>query len=177
MEIVVNPLIEEYRPTMQSNTSTEKFEGSCYCGACQFICEGEPFFRVICHCLICTRISGGIALALVGFADERLKIVQGSDHLRGFKSSERMERFHCNICSSNVYNQSLLTDHLFRDTPLVNFRRNERGQILNLNQLQPDSHMFFSRCQPCYIDMFKTDGLIKFSEMPGSTIIPNVSSK
>ena len=146
-----------------------KFEGSCYCGSCRFICEERPIFRTICHCLICTRISGGIAVAFVGFANEDLKITHGAENLRGFKSSERMERFHCQICSSNVYNQSLLTDRVFRDTPLMNFQRDDQGIILHLDQLKPESHMFFARCQPCYTDMFQTDGLIKFQAMPGST--------
>ncbi|CAF3864023.1 unnamed protein product [Rotaria sp. Silwood1] len=84
-----------------------------------------------------------------------------------------MERFHCEKCSSNIYNQSLLANRLFRDTPLMNFRRDDQGNILQLDQLQPDSHMFFSQCQKCYSEMFKTDDLIKFSSMPGSTIIPN----
>lgn len=154
-----------------------KFEGSCYCGSCQFTCEGTPKFRVICHCSICTRISGGIAVAFVGFDNDKLIVTKGSEHLRGFKTTERMERFHCDKCGSSVYNQSLLANRLFRDTPLMNFKRDDEGNILQLDQLKPDSHMFFSQCQQCYSEMFKTDGLIKFSTMPGSTIIPNSSSK
>ncbi|CAF2828602.1 unnamed protein product [Rotaria sp. Silwood2] len=159
------------------NVEQLNFEGSCYCGSCQFTCEGKPMFRVICHCSICTRISGGIAVAFVGFENDNLKVIKGSEHLRGFKSTERMERFHCEKCSSNVYNQSLLADRLFRDTPLMNFKRDDQENILQLDQLKPDSHMFFSQCQQCYSEMFKTDGLIKFSLMPGSTIIPNQPSK
>lgn len=130
-------------------------------------------FRCICHCSICTRLSGGIAVAFVGFENDKLKIIKGSEHVQGFKSSERMERFHCTKCSSNVYNQSLLPDRLFRDSPLANFQRDDQENILQLDQLKPDSHIYFSQCPPCYTEMFKTDGLIKFSLMPGSAIIPN----
>lgn len=154
-----------------------KFEGSCYCGACQFICEGKPFFCTLCHCSICTRISGGIAIPFVGFENENLKVIKGLENLKGFKATERMERFYCKTCSSNVYNQSLSTDRLFRDTSLMNFKRDEQGNIIHLDQLKPDSHIFFNECQQCFTTMFKTDGFIKFSKMPGSTIISNGSLK
>lgn len=150
-----------------------KYQGSCYCGSCEFICEDEPIFRVICHCSICTRLSGGIAVAFVGFENEKFQMIKGSEYLKSFKATERMERFFCEKCSSSVYNQSLLKDRLFRDTPLMNFKRDKQGNIVDLDKLQPESHIFFSQCQQCYIDMFKTDGLIKFSSIPGSTIILN----
>ncbi len=67
-----------------------KFEGSCYCGTCQFICEEKPFFRTLCHCSICTRISGGTAIPLVGFENDYLKVIKGLENLKGFKATERM---------------------------------------------------------------------------------------
>ena len=154
-----------------------KFEGSCYCGTCQFISEGKPFFRTLCHCSICTRISGGIAIPFVGFQNDNLKIIKGLENLKGFKATERMERFFCKTCSSNVYNQSLLPDRLFRDTSLMNFKRDNQGNIIDLDELKPDSHIFFSDCQQCFTEMFKADGLTKFSTIPGSTIISNEASK
>ncbi|CAF1247145.1 unnamed protein product [Adineta ricciae] len=161
----------------EKNSEQLKFEGSCYCGACQFICEGKPLFRTLCHCSICTRISGGVAVPFVGFANESLEVTKGLKNLKGFKATERMERFHCKTCSSNVYNQSLLPDRLFRDTSLMNFKRDDQGRIIDLDQLKAGSHMFFSECQQCFADIFKTDGLVKFSTMPGSTVISNGSSK
>ena len=166
-----------YRYWLYLGAEQLKFEGSCYCGKCEFICEGKPFFRSLCHCSICTRISGGIAIPFVGFENDNLKVVKGEKNLKRFKATERMERFYCKTCSSNVYNQSLSSAVSFRDTSLMNFKRDNQGNIIQLDQLKPDSHLFFSECQQCFIEMFKTDGLIKFSTMPGSTTISNWSSK
>ena len=79
-----------------------KFQGSCYCGSCEFICDDRPIFRVICHCSICTRISGGIAVPFVGFENDKLKVIKGVEHLKSYRTTERMERFFCGKCSSSV---------------------------------------------------------------------------
>ena len=151
----------------------KRYTGSCHCGACRFECTGTPIFRVICHCSICTRTSGGIAVAFVGFQNQHLNVLLGAEHLRGYKATDRMERFHCQICGSNVYNQSLLADRLFRDVPLANFSTDNDGAIIALDELKPDGHINFADCQKCYREMFKYDGLVKFSAMPGSATVEN----
>ena len=148
-----------------------EFKGSCYCGRCQFICKERPLFSTICHCSICTRISGGIAVALVGFSGDSLQLVKGIEDLKSFKSSDQMERFHCRICSSSVYNQSLSVEKSFRDTPLMNFSRDGCGHIMQFEILKPDSHIFFGNCQLECLGMFRHDRLTKFSEMPGSEVL------
>ena len=152
---------------------TKKYSGSCHCGACQFECTGLPIFSSICHCSICTRISGGIAAAFVGFDNSKLSLISGSEHIKGYKATDRMERFHCQICGSNVYNQSLLPDQLFRDVPLANFKADDNGAIIALDELKPTDHVNFNDCQKCYRDNYKHDGLVKFSGMPGSATVDN----
>lgn len=149
-----------------SQDSNEDFHGSCYCGSCQFVCKSKPIFRTLCHCSICTRISGGLAFPCIGFSNNDFIMVKGLECLKGFKSSERLERFHCKICSSNVYNQSLVSNRLFRDTSLMNFRRDADGKIVRFDELKPDCHMFFKQCPSCYAELFKHDGLIKFDGLP-----------
>ena len=50
------------RSTLQSHsrapTMDEAEVGRCLCGAIQFKVEGDPIYRVICHCLNCKRTSG-----------------------------------------------------------------------------------------------------------------------
>ncbi len=36
-----------------------KFEGGCYCGQIRYEAEGDPIFRLQCHCRECQYISGG----------------------------------------------------------------------------------------------------------------------
>ena len=155
------------------DVKTKKYNSSCHCGACRIECNNSPIFRVICHCSICTRISGGIAMAFVGFDNPGLKVVSGFEHLQSYKATDQMERFHCRICGSNVYNQSLVADRQFRDTPLANFERDSNGAIIALDELKPDGHINFNDCQKCYSDAFKYDGLMKFSAMPGSATVEN----
>jgi hypothetical protein len=133
----------------------------------------SPIFRVICHCSICTRLSGGIAIAFVGFENEHLRLIGGSEHLQGYRATDRMERFRCRTCGSNVYNQSLLVDRQFRDTSLSNFQIDQHGAIIELDELKPTSHINYANCQACFNDVFKYDGLIKFSGMPGSALVTN----
>ena len=159
--------------SQHAHDRTKVYNGSCHCGACQYQCTGTPFFRVICHCSICTRISGGIAVAFVGFDTPNVELLAGSEHMRGYKATERMERFHCQICGANVYNESLVPDRPFRDMPLANFRADDTGAIIGLDELKPDGHINFDACQACYSDVFKHDGLIKFSAMPGSVTVEN----
>ena len=167
------------KPNTSQQTSPDaqdqkkKYTGACHCGACRFECTGAPIFRVICHCSICTRISGGIAMAFVGFQNQHLTVIEGANHLRGYKATERMERFFCQTCGSNVYSQSLLPDRQFRDVPLANFNTDNDGAIIALDELKPDGHINFSNCQKCYSEVFKYDGLVKFSGMPGSATVEN----
>lgn len=149
------------------------YTGSCFCGKCIFESTTKPTFKVICHCNICTRISGGIAVAYVGFSDNDLKIIDEQNNLTSYKSTENMERYFCKTCFSNVYNQSLIPDLQFRDCPLSNFKTDLDGKIEHINELKPENHINFDNCKPCYVDMFKKDGLLKFSGMPGSRIIEN----
>lgn len=112
-------------------------------------------------------------MAFVGFENSQLEIIQGSERLQSYTATDRMERFRCQICGSNVYNQSLLVDRQFRDTHLTNFQTDDNDVVIRLDDLKPDGHINFEWCQKCYSDMFKYDGLVKFSAMSGSTPIEN----
>jgi len=46
-----------------------KFEGGCYCGQVRYEAEGDPMFRLQCHCRECQYITGGspnVALMMPG---------------------------------------------------------------------------------------------------------------
>lgn len=138
----------------------------CLCHSCEIKTVKNPIFRTMCHCTFCTRVSGGVAVSFVGFENDGIEFVKGENNLVSHVSGP-IERFFCKTCFSNVYNQSNIPGNSFKDCALANFARDNEGQILYQDDLKPESHMFYKRCQNCYKDTFDGDGLKKYQNFLG----------
>ena len=54
-----------------------KVTGGCYCGALRYEAEGEPLFRVQCHCRECQYITGGMPNVIMGMPEGGFRYVKG----------------------------------------------------------------------------------------------------
>ena len=54
-----------------------ELEGGCYCGALRYRAEGDPLFRVQCHCRECQYVSGGAPTLVLGMPEAGFSYTQG----------------------------------------------------------------------------------------------------
>lgn len=75
--------------------------GSCLCGAVSFEVEGSLPPPDACHCTKCRKHSGHV------FASTDVKraalTVRGGEHVRWYRSSEKVRRGFCETCGSSLF--------------------------------------------------------------------------
>lgn len=79
---------------------TTPLTGQCLCGAVKFKVEASPTAVFACHCGMCRRWAGGIALYL---DIEGAPQFEGEDRISLYRSSEWGERGFCSVCGSNLF--------------------------------------------------------------------------
>ena len=84
---------------MSSDNSERR--ARCLCVAVRVTIRGPLDDIAACHCGQCRRWSGHV-WAAVPVADDRLTI-EGADHVRWFRSSDKAERGFCAICGSSMF--------------------------------------------------------------------------
>ena len=78
----------------------ETHEGGCLCGALRYRITGPVEGPVHCHCTMCRRWSGAVAVTWVTVPPARFKVVQGE--LASYRSSDHGERLYCPACASQI---------------------------------------------------------------------------
>ncbi|MBP9593049.1 MAG: GFA family protein [Steroidobacteraceae bacterium] len=77
--------------------------GECNCGAVQFEINGPLTDVYVCHCSICRRATGSGGIAVVVFPRDRLRWVQGQEHIAAWtKPGTQWQKWFCRICGSPV---------------------------------------------------------------------------
>jgi len=79
------------------------YAGACLCGAVTFGFRGSPRFVSECFCVSCRRAHGASVIAWAGVETERFELLDPSDKLRWFNSSEESERGFCVECGSTLF--------------------------------------------------------------------------
>jgi len=80
-----------------------KITGRCYCGAVRYEAEGDPLFRVQCHCRECQYISGGQPNMVMGMPEAGFRLTKGE--LKAFRRSDLenpVTREFCAECGTHV---------------------------------------------------------------------------
>ena len=67
--------------------------GGCLCGAVRYQAEADPMRAVICHCVICRRVSGAPMMCFVHFPAEAFRWLGGPP--KRYRSSTDAERGFC----------------------------------------------------------------------------------
>lgn len=76
-------------------------KGSCLCGAIKFTVNGKLDSNDACHCVQCRKWSGHF---LVGTEVPRSALtIQGAQHVRWYKSSEKVRRGFCSTCGASLF--------------------------------------------------------------------------
>jgi hypothetical protein len=83
-------------------------QGSCLCGAVRFEVQGELPPPDACHCTMCRKHSGHY------FASSdvlrRNLTLRGGEHVRWYRSSEKVRRGFCGTCGSSLFFDPLERD-------------------------------------------------------------------
>ncbi len=82
-------------------------EGGCYCGAVRYRAEGEPIFRLQCHCRECQYISGGGPNFVMGMPAAGFAYMKGEprDFTRSDLASPVTRQF-CATCGTHLLTRS-----------------------------------------------------------------------
>lgn len=82
-------------------------EGGCYCGSVRYRAEGEPLFRLQCHCRECQYISGGGPNVVMGMPAPGFSYTQGQprDFARSDLPSPVTRQF-CPTCGTHLLTTS-----------------------------------------------------------------------
>lgn len=75
--------------------------GSCLCGRVRFTVQGPLKPPDACHCVACRKSSGHFFVSTD--APRNALTVEGTEHIRGFQSSDRVRRGVCGHCGAPLF--------------------------------------------------------------------------
>jgi len=78
--------------------SAGSHNGSCFCGAVQFVVTGEPAAMGYCHCESCRHWSAGPVNAFSLWKPESFRITRGAEHVGS-------HRKWCKLCGGHLYGE------------------------------------------------------------------------
>ncbi len=81
-------------------SKNETPEGGCLCGALRYRVSGPIDSVTHCHCAMCRRWSGAVAVTWFTVPLDRFEIAEGS--LKTYRSSSHGERRSCPDCASQI---------------------------------------------------------------------------
>jgi len=84
-----------------------KMTGGCYCGALRYEADGEPMFKVQCHCRECQYITGGMPNVTMGMAEGGFRYTKGTPQT--FKRTDLdkpVTREFCGTCGAPMLSRA-----------------------------------------------------------------------
>jgi len=138
------------RPTEASQTHATAHAGECFCGAVQFIVEGEPVAQGYCHCESCRSWSAGPVNAFTLWKPDALKVTKGREHVLSYNKTPRSLRKSCDVCGG----------HLFTEHPMWNLVDVYAAKIPSF-EFKPGVHVNYQETK-----LRMRDGLPKMRDLP-----------
>ena len=83
-----------------TEASANKVSGHCLCGAVSFTATAKSHEVLVCHCSMCSRWAGGIAMFVEIFGAPEFK---GQETIGVYRSSPWGERGFCNACGTSLF--------------------------------------------------------------------------
>jgi hypothetical protein len=81
---------------------SQRYEGSCFCGAVKVEANGAPEVMGYCHCASCRSWSAAPVNAFTLWKPENVRVVSGGEHLRTFVKNPTSERQYCERCGGHL---------------------------------------------------------------------------
>jgi hypothetical protein len=85
-------------------------QGSCLCGAVTFQIRGEMNTPEACHCIKCRKQTGHF-FAFTDVYRTDLKVA-GQEHIKWFRSSQKVQRGFCGTCGSTLFWAPIYKDYI-----------------------------------------------------------------
>ena len=86
--------------------SPSEREGSCLCGEILFILRGEMKWCTNCHCTRCQKGHGSGYVTWLGYEKNQMTILDKSENLKWYSTSEKSEFGFCLACGSSIFYRS-----------------------------------------------------------------------
>jgi hypothetical protein len=81
------------------------YNGSCFCGAVQFVVTGEPVAMGYCHCESCRHWSAGPVNAFTLWKPDALRVTRGAENIGTYNKSPQSYRKWCKTCGGHVFTE------------------------------------------------------------------------
>ncbi len=134
-----------------------KIEGHCYCGAVQFVSEGDPMFQGQCHCRECQYASGGGPNYVMALPEASFKYTKGTP--KGFTRTDienAVTREFCAECGTHITT---------RVPTMPGVLMTKVGVFDDPSIFKPEMAIFLCDAQPFHP---KPEGIPAFEQGPGS---------
>jgi hypothetical protein len=81
----------------------KEYTGTCFCGAVELKCSGEPVGMGYCHCASCRSWSAGPVNAFTLWKPASVVVTKGEDRVGSFAKSPRSTRKFCTQCGGHLF--------------------------------------------------------------------------
>jgi hypothetical protein len=125
--------------TYPDKTGGRALAGKCFCGAVHYAVADQFVYAANCHCSNCRRTTGSAFKPFAGIGRDKLRVVEGGDHLMIF-GDERGHDAHCGICGSLLY--SVVRDGAFVHVAM--------GSLVDDPTIRPTKHIFVGSKAPWF---------------------------
>ncbi len=129
---------------------TDKYKGSCFCGAVEIEVTGAPAAMGYCHCRSCRHWSAGPVNAFTLWPPAAVKVTKGENNIITYNKTPVSYRKTCKTCGGHV-----MTDH--PPLKLVDVY----AAIIPDLKFQPGVHVNYAETV-----LPMKDGLPKFKDFP-----------
>lgn len=126
-------------PSQQTDSSSFKEQGACYCGAVTLAFDPACISRILhCHCGQCRRLSGAAFSTWVSIGRDALQ-VSNEDGLATFDVTPNVTRYFCKRCGTHAFSASKQHEAI-RGIPA--------GILHSQQTVAPQGHYFVDDCVP-----------------------------
>lgn len=121
----------------------QTFTGRCLCGQSHFTVDVEMLDVYACHCTLCQKWSGGIAMYLEASAHPLMS--PESAEPSHFPSSNRCERFFCSGCGCPLWFTLTDSDRYFIPWTLLELNEVDRRRLILAAEIYTETQPAFWR--------------------------------